>query len=129
MARAHINAITHAGVYPILSRDYQFNYNQYATVLILSTCISPLSYMKDNVEKLHGFSFCYEAYGLLFNEQKYPKVSFSLNDFWYSVYVRSQRVIILCEITRYFILGVLKFLLPFYNFIVNVSFYAAVRMF
>lgn len=123
MARAH--KCYHPGVYPISSRDYQFNYNQYATVLILSTCISPLSYMKDNV----GFSFVYEAYGLLFNEQKYPKVSFSQNDFWYSVYVRSQRVIILCEITRYFILGVLKFLLPLYNFTVNVSFYAAVRMF
>lgn len=53
MARAH--KCYHPGVYPILSRDYQFNYNQYATVLILSTCISPLSYMKDNVEKLHVF--------------------------------------------------------------------------
>lgn len=127
MARAH--KCYHPGVYPILSRDYQFNYNQYATVLILSTCISPLSYLKDNVEKLQGFSFFYEAYGLLLNEQKYPKVVFSYNDFWYSVYVRSQRVIIWCEITRSFILGVLKFLLPLYNFTVNVSFYAAVRMF
>lgn len=27
------------------------------------------------------FSFFYEAYGLLLNEQKYPKVGFSLNDF------------------------------------------------
>lgn len=71
MARAH--KCYQPGVYPILSRDYQFNYNQYATVLILSTCISPLSYMKDNV----GFSFFYEAYGLLFHEQKYPKVGFS----------------------------------------------------
>lgn len=75
MTRAH--KCYHPGVYPILSRDYQFNYNQYATVLILSTCISPLSYMKDNV----GFSFFYEAYGLLFNEQKYPKVGFFLKRF------------------------------------------------
>lgn len=36
--------------------------------------------MKDSVEKLHFFFF-YEEYGLLFNEQKYPKVGFSLNDF------------------------------------------------
>lgn len=127
MARAH--KCYHPGVFTILSKDYQFKYNQYATMMILSTCISLLSYMKDNAEKSHIFFFLLRGIWSIVKRTKISKSWFFFKRFWYSVYVRSQHVIIFCEITRYFIVGVLKFLLPLYNFTVNVGFYAAVRMF
>lgn len=86
-------------------------------------------YMKDNAEKSHIFFFLLRGIWSIVKRTKISKSWFFFKRFWYSVYVRSQHVIIFCEITRYFILGVLKFLLPLYNFTVNVGFYAAVRMF
>lgn len=86
-------------------------------------------YMKDNAEKSHIFFFLLRGIWSIVKRTKISKSWFFFKRFWYSVYVRSQHVIIFCEITRYFILGVLKFLLPLYHFTVNVGFYAAVRMF